>query len=75
MKTEELPNSGETVLCHMPVFRSGDTVRFGAGTAVVDYVIVRKGHLLVRLHAHNDPVRAEQLHAPVLPVVWRPRGP
>jgi hypothetical protein len=73
MQTEHIDDSDETVLGHLPVFRSGETVRYRDNNMVVHYVIVRGHDLLVRLHAHNEPVHARHLYAPLAPVIWRKR--
>ena len=63
----------EVVLGHVPQFIRGQSVRYGDNEAIVDYVIVRKGTLHVRLMAHVNPVPGEKLHAPLVPIVWRRR--
>jgi hypothetical protein len=61
----------EVVLGHAPHFFGGQSVRYGDNEAIVDYVILRKGTLHVRLMAHVNPVPGEKLHAPMVPIVWR----
>jgi hypothetical protein len=63
----------ETVIGHIPSFRRGDTVSYGGNSAVIDYLIIRNGDLLVCLHAHVDPVPVRALSAPLWPVIWNKR--
>jgi hypothetical protein len=65
--------SEETVLCHLPVYQPGAAVRYGNDDAIIDYVIVRKGDLMVRLRAHAHPVPADSIKVPLRPVVWHRR--
>jgi hypothetical protein len=73
MQIETINDTEETVLGHLPVFRSGETVRYRDDNVVVDYVIVRGHDLLVRLYAHHDLVRADHLKTTLVPVIWRKR--
>jgi hypothetical protein len=73
MQIETINDTEEMVLGHLPVFRSGETVCYRDDNVVVDYVIVRGHDLLVRLYAHNEPVRADALKVPLAPVIWRKR--
>jgi hypothetical protein len=73
MQIETIGDTDEAVLGHLPVFRSGETVRYRDENMVVDYVIVRGHDLLVRLYAQNEPVRADRLKTPLVPVIWRKR--
>ena len=73
MQTDQMNDSDETVLGHLPFFRSGETVRYRENNLVVHYVIVRGHDLLVRLHTHHEPVHAHHLNVPLAPVIWRKR--
>jgi hypothetical protein len=46
---------------HLPLFRAGTRVSHQGKLCTVDYVVVRRGQLLVHLHETNSRVDAEKL--------------
>lgn len=59
------------VLGYLPMYRPGTSVRYGGSKAVVDYVILREGQLLVYLQHHPKPVKPEEIEATAVPLVRR----
>lgn len=46
---------------YLPLFRSGARVSHQGTLCTVNYVVIRRGQLMVHLHETNRPVDAERL--------------
>ena len=53
--------SAQTSTIRLPLFRSGTRVSHQGQPCTVDYVVVRRGQLLVHLHETNSHVDADKL--------------
>jgi hypothetical protein len=53
--------SSETRGVYLPLFRSGTRVSHEGRQCTVNYVVIRRGQLMVHLHEANSPVDADRL--------------